>query len=72
MERKLSSKERKHLIKCHRKERDGKVRDRIKAVLAYDKGYSYLEVAELLLLDDETIRRHIRDYFTERGCCNLK
>lgn len=63
MERKLSSKERTHLITAHRNERNGKVRDRIKAVLAYDDGYSYSEIAKILLLDDETIRRHIRDYF---------
>jgi len=25
-------------------------------------GYSYLEIAKILLLDDETIRRHIEDY----------
>ena len=63
MERKLSTKERTHLIACHRKERNGKVRDRIKAVLAYDEGYSYTEIAKILLLDDETIRRHIKNYF---------
>ena len=63
MERKLSTRERTHLMTYHRKERDGKVRDRLKAVLAYDEGYSYTEIAKILLLDDETIRRHIRDYF---------
>ena len=63
MERKLSPKERQYLIACHRKERNGKVRDRIKAVLAFDEGYSYSEIARILLLDDETIRRHIKDYF---------
>jgi len=63
MHRKLSSKERKHLIKSHKKERDGKIRDRIKAVLAYDDGYIYSEIAIILLLDDETIRRHVKDYF---------
>ncbi len=63
MERKLSPKERTTLIACHCKERNGKVRDRIKAVLAYDEGYSYSEIARILLLDDETIRRHIKDYF---------
>src|SRR5579872_1034233 len=63
MERKLFAKERQDLIARHRKERDGKIRDRIKAVLAYDDGYSYSEIARLLLLDDETIRRHIKDYF---------
>lgn len=63
MERKLSANEREHLIRRHRKEGNGKIRDRIKAVLAYDDGYSYSEIAKILLLDDETIRRHIEDYF---------
>ena len=63
MERKLSPEERQHLIAYHRKERNSKIRDRIKAVLAHDDGYSYSEIARLLLLDDETIRRHIKDYF---------
>lgn len=63
MERKLYPEERHGLIALHRKERDGKIRDRIKAVLAHDDGYTYSEIARLLLLDDETIRRHIKDYF---------
>lgn len=62
----LSSAEREKLIKRHRKERDGRIRDRIKAVLAYDEGYSYSEIAHILLLDDETIRRHIDDYWLEK------
>lgn len=62
MEKLLTPKERKNLVACHRKERDGRVRDRIKAVLAYDDGYNYSEIAKILLLDDETIRRHIDDY----------
>lgn len=65
MEWKLSDKQRQDLIQRHRKERDGRVRDRIKAVLAYDDGYSYTEIARILLLDDETIRRHIDDYQQE-------
>jgi len=63
MERKLSSKERTNLIKRHRLEQNKRVCDRIKAVLAFDDGYSYAEIAKILLLDDETIRRHIIDYF---------
>lgn len=62
MKKILSSRKREKLIDRHRKERDGRVRDRIKAVLAYDDGYSYAEIAKILLLDDETIRRHIEDY----------
>ena len=63
IERKLSSQERSTLISRHRKERDKRLCDRIKAVLAHDEGYSYSEIARILLLDDETIRRHIKDYF---------
>jgi transposase len=66
MEKILTSKERQQLIVRHRKERDGRIRDRIKAVLAYDDGYSYSEIAHILLLDDETIRRHIDDYLNEK------
>lgn len=61
----LSPKEREKLIHRHRKERDKRICDRIKAVLAYDDGYSYSEIARILLLDDETIRRHIDDYQRE-------
>lgn len=66
MKRLLTPKERDQLITRHRKERDGRIRDRIKAVLAYDDGYSYAEIARILLLDDETIRRHIDDYQREQ------
>lgn|SRR3990167_995509 len=62
MEWKLTKVERECLIESHRKERDGRVRDRIKAVLLHNDGYSYLEIAKILLLDDETVRRHINDY----------
>ena len=63
---KLSELERKKLIFQHRKERDKRVCDRIKAVLAYADGYSYSEIARLLLLDDESIRRHIKDYWDDK------
>jgi predicted ArsR family transcriptional regulator len=58
----LSTAEKEELKKRHRKERDGRVRDRIKAVLAYNDGHSYVEIARILLLDDETIHRHIEEY----------
>lgn len=62
MEKLLNPIERNELINAHRKERDGKSRDRIKAILAYDDGYNYSEIARILLLDDATIGRHISDY----------
>jgi transposase len=46
----------------HKKERDKRICDRIKAVLLINKGYTYQQVAEILLLDDETIRRHVQEY----------
>jgi transposase len=63
MPRHLLPSERIDLIKRHKKARDKRECDRIKAVLASDDGYSYSEIAKLLLLDDETIRRHVEDYF---------
>jgi predicted ArsR family transcriptional regulator len=53
---------RKQLIRQHKGERAGRIRDRIKAVLLYDKDYTYSDIAKILLLDDETVRRHIADY----------
>ena len=52
------------LITRHRHERDRRICDRIKAVLLYDDGYSYSAIARILLVDDETIRRHLADYLT--------
>lgn len=66
MERRLTAQERADLQKRHKKERDGRIRDRIKAVLAYDDGYTYSEIARILLLDDKTIRRHIEAYFSKK------
>ena len=65
----LTIKERENLLDAHRRERDKRICDRIKAVLAYDDGYSYTEIAGILLLDDETIRRHIKDYL---GQCRFE
>jgi transposase len=46
----------------HKKERDKRICDRIKAVLLINTGYTYQEVANILLLDDDTVRRHIEEY----------
>jgi transposase len=63
--RQLASEERMLLKKHHKVERDKRICDRIKTVLAYDDGHSYAHIADILLLDDETIRRHIKKYFSE-------
>ena len=47
-----------------KKERDKQIRDRIKAVLLYDKSWSITAIAEALLLSDAAIQAHITEYHT--------
>lgn len=54
--------ERSVLIKRHRTERDGRVRDRIKAVLLTDDGWTAKRIAEALFIDEQTVRQHLLDY----------
>lgn len=49
----------------HRKERDRRAADRIKAVILRDQGYSYEEIAEALLVTDEAVRSHVADFLRE-------
>ena len=58
----LDKKEKEDLQARHRLERDGKIRDRIKAVLLSDKGWSCEKIAEALLISERSIRNHISDY----------
>ena len=46
----------------HKTERSGDVRDRIKAVILSDKGWSEKRIAEALLIDLDTVKRHLKDY----------
>lgn len=63
----LTKEQRAYLVRTHKREQNGRIRDRIKSVLLCDSGYTYSEIARILLLDDETIRRHVGDY-----CSKLK
>jgi transposase len=58
----LNDRERTGLRIQHKQERDGRIRDRIKAVLLYDKGWSPQQIAEALLISDQAVRNHIDDY----------
>lgn len=58
----LNDEERFQLRSQHKKERDKRICDRIKAVLLYDKGWSFQQIAEALLLSDEAVRNHIDEY----------
>ena len=58
----LSDDERAQLRAQHRKERDKRICDRIKAVLLFDKGWSIAAIAEALLLSEDAIREHVSEY----------
>jgi transposase len=61
----LEPEQRQGLLVRHRGERDGRVRDRIKAVLLRDDGYSFEQIAQVLFLSDEAVRKHIDDFVRE-------
>ncbi|WP_231909318.1 helix-turn-helix domain-containing protein [Candidatus Protochlamydia naegleriophila] len=65
----LGDLERAKLTSQHKQERDGRIRDRIKAVLLHDKGWSLRQIAEALLISDEAVRNHIQDYDSSRKLC---
>ena len=58
----LSDVERTQLKAQHKRERDGRIRDRIKAVLLCDKGWTVAAIAEALLFSEDAIREHIAEY----------
>jgi transposase len=58
----LTDDERSNLRAQHKKERDKHICDRIKTVLLYDKGWSSQQIAEALLITDESVRNHIEEY----------
>ena len=59
----LSVSQRSSLKSAHRMERDRKIGDRMKVVLLADQGESFAEIAKFLFIDEQTARRHLRDYF---------
>jgi len=62
----LSHDERAQLRAQHKRERDKRVCDRIKAVLLYDKGWPVDAIAEALLISDDAVREHIAEYKESR------
>jgi transposase len=60
----LNEKEIQKLRIVHRATRDKWAADRIKAVLALGEGWSFEEVSEILLLDDETLRNYVKLFET--------
>jgi transposase len=60
----LTEQQRVHLRDQHKRERDGRVRDRIKAVLLSDEGWTPQQIAKVLLISDQAVREHVQEYKT--------
>ena len=54
-----------YLEEQHKAEHDGRIRDRIKAVLLHDKGWTYKQIAEALLIHETTVWGYLSDYLRE-------
>ena len=54
-----------HLEAQHKCERDGRIRDRIKAVLLNDRGWTYKQIAQALLIHETTVWGYLCDYLRE-------
>jgi transposase len=62
----LSKAEYEELRQRHRTEKDGRTRDRIKAVLLSHQGWTYKKISEALFWDEETISKHVEEFINER------
>lgn len=62
----LSVQDREDLSSRHRRERDHLIADRIKAVLLKDKGWTYPQRAEALMLDEKTISHQVEEYLKKQ------
>lgn len=58
------------LRNAHKTLRDKRLADRIKAVLSLHEGYGYEDIARILLLDEVTLRRYVKQ-FQEKGIDGL-
>ena len=55
------------LKRCHKAIKVGKEKDKIKAILLLDKGYSYTKIAEILLIEDDTVKDWEKDFKTRKN-----
>ena len=58
----LSEAEKAELKRLHKSLKDGKSRDKLKAILMLDAGYTNIEIAAVLLLDENTITEWKKKY----------
>ena len=66
MEIELTKEEKQELETLHKKERDRRVADRIKAVLLFSEGWTQYQISQALRLRPETIHDHLEDYRRSR------
>ena len=62
MNRKLTPPEQYDLRKRHRHTKDRRDADKIKAVLMFSDGYTPVEIAEMLLMDEGTVHSWVKSY----------
>ena len=65
MKIKLTLEQKKDLESEHRHERDGRIKDRIKAVLLANEKWTYKDIAQALRIHPETVTQHITDWLNE-------
>ncbi|CAM3909715.1 hypothetical protein VA7868_03307 [Vibrio aerogenes CECT 7868] len=58
----LTSQQKQQLEQMHDSTRDGRVRDRIKAVLLASEGWSQSMISQALRIHESTVARHLSDY----------
>ncbi|ABU70684.1 transposase [Vibrio campbellii ATCC BAA-1116] len=58
----LTPQQKLQLEQTHDSTRDGRVRDRIKAVLLASEGWSQTMIAQALRIHESTVARHLSDY----------
>jgi len=58
----LTPEDKRRLEEQHAAEKDGKARDRLKAILLYSEGWTMPEISQALRLHQSTVMRHIQDY----------
>jgi len=58
----LQTIEKESLERQHSSERDGRVRDRIKAVLLSSEGWTQIQISQALRIRPETVHEHLSDY----------
>jgi transposase len=66
----LSPEEIAELRSRHRMDNNGKSRDRIKTVLLANDGWTYVQISEVLLIDEQTVSRHVCDYKVKKKLKN--